>query len=307
MARSSIQLENDEITFFHANYYYMWKKLNTAPYYVSGSGETPHWIKEPWLLPSYVNLSRCMNPEYAPSLNIVNKIISFYNANIVPEVDTYQFLHEKLENSDSVRAAGSYAGTEDYCGLYRCYYFAGLKDRKKVYGAMMRIAKVHDDTVVQMITGITDDNDIESFKLKDLFAGGDIKLEKYQAYKESLELTKRRTTLYKGMLDLTPGMISIQLQGVDRENSMVMIRCSAAPSMDNHFFGSLGVATMIGADNIQFLMMGIERIDIKGLKPLSLEDPRLIDMLSITKLENEHISINLKKNGDWNDMLLNRD
>lgn len=29
-------------------------------------------------------------------MNIVNKIIQFYNANIQPEVDSFQFLHEKL-------------------------------------------------------------------------------------------------------------------------------------------------------------------------------------------------------------------
>lgn len=96
MARSVLQLQEEENYYFHMNYFYMWKKLNTAPYYVSGSGEVPSWIKDPWLLPSYVNLSRCMNPEFVPSMNIVNKIIQFYNANIQPEVDSFQFLHEKL-------------------------------------------------------------------------------------------------------------------------------------------------------------------------------------------------------------------
>lgn len=97
MARSAVTLQEEENYYFHANYAYMWKKLNTTPYYVSGGGETPSWIKAPWELPSYVNLSRCLNPQYVPSPNIVNKIIRFYNLNLKPEVDSYRFLHEKLE------------------------------------------------------------------------------------------------------------------------------------------------------------------------------------------------------------------
>lgn len=84
MARTVVKLEQEENLYFHMNYNYMWKKLNTAPYYVSGAGEIPKWIHEQWLLPSYANLSKCLNPDYIPSINIVNKIVQFYNANIKP-------------------------------------------------------------------------------------------------------------------------------------------------------------------------------------------------------------------------------
>lgn len=38
MARNVTKLTPEENKFFHIIYDYMWKKLNTAPYYVSGAG-----------------------------------------------------------------------------------------------------------------------------------------------------------------------------------------------------------------------------------------------------------------------------
>ena len=75
MARNVTKLTPEENKFFHINYDYMWKKLNTAPYYVSGAGECPVYIRNEEELPSYVNLSKCRNPEYVPSMTIVNKIV----------------------------------------------------------------------------------------------------------------------------------------------------------------------------------------------------------------------------------------
>ena len=94
MARNVTKLTPEENKFFHINYDYMWKKLNTAPYYVSGSGDCPIYIRNEEELPSYVNLSKCRNPEFIPSINIVNKIVNFYNCNISPEITTFQFLKE---------------------------------------------------------------------------------------------------------------------------------------------------------------------------------------------------------------------
>lgn len=279
MARSALQLQEEENYYFHLNYTYMWKKLNTAPYYVSGSGEIPSWIKEQWLLPSYVNLSRCMNPEFVPSMNIVNKIIQFYNANIQPAVDSFQFLHEKLELTNNSRITGNSTDTEDYCGLYRGYYYAGMRNKKVVFGALLRISKVRDETVAQMITGITSDDDLHNPTLLRLFDKPDVSIEKYHEWVDSLELVKRQTALFKGTVNMTPGVMNLELQSIDRDGTFIMFRCGSDAGRTGKFLGNLGLAAMVGRQGMMILKMAIVKENVRGLKPMSLEDPEVARLL----------------------------
>ena len=304
MARSAIQLQEEENYYFHLNYQYMWKKLNTAPYYVSGSGEMPSWIKDPWLLPSYVNLSRCMNPEYVPSMNIVNKIIQFYNANIQPAVDSYQFLHDKLEMTNAIRSTGSSKETDEFCGLYRCYYYAGLRNKKAVYGALLRISKVHDETFAQMITGLPTDLDLHNPALLQLFDKPDIPIAKYQAYVDGLDLAKRQTALFKGVVELTPGVLNAQMQSIDREGTFVSFRCSTNTSYGNRFLGNLGLAAMISKQGIMIFKLGVLKEDVRGIKPMSLDDAEVSRLLDINKLPNEHISLTMHEATEWQDLII---
>lgn len=304
MARTVIKLEEEEVIFFHLNYTYMWKKLNTAPYYVSGSGEIPSWIHEPWLLPSYVNLSKCLNPEFVPSMNIVNKIVQFYNANIQPEVDSFAFLHEKLESTDNMRRTNSGSDTEKYCGLYNCYYYSGITTKKEIYGAVMKVQRVHDSTSVQMITGLTTDADMRTPQLMELFNGRDIPLEKYKEYRNKLELSKRRTTLYKGTVSLVPGIMSLQMQSEDRAGSMISLRIPVIENSTDDYLGSIALLSLIGGTEVQILKMGIMRADRKELHPISLETPALHEILAMQKMENEHVTFNFNDNVIWNDIML---
>lgn len=304
MARSAIQLQEEENYYFHLNYLYMWKKLNTAPYYVSGSGEIPGWIKDPWLLPSYVNLSRCMNPEYVPSMNIVNKIIQFYNANIQPAVDSFQFLHEKLELSNAIRSAGNNQDTGAYCGLYRGYYYAGMRDKKVVYGALLRISKFHDETVAQMITGLTTDMDLHSPALTTLFDQPDISVTKYQDYVNGLEAAKRQTALFKGIVNLTPGVMNLEMQSVDRDGTFIRLRCGSEINDGDRFLGSLGLAVLVSRHGMMILKMGIAREDIRGIRTMPMEDPGVARLLDIEKLPNEHINLSIQDSADWQSLIL---
>jgi len=306
MARTVVKLDEEEAVFFHQNYTYMWKKLNTAPYYVSGAGEIPDWIHEQWLLPSYVNLSKCLNLTYVPSINIVNKIVQFYNANIKPEVDTYAFLHEKLEASDNVRSTNSYADTAPYCGLYHCYYYAGMANKKEIYGAVMKIQRIHENTSVQMITGITMDSDMRTPQIVELFSGKDVAVDKYKEYRNKLEFSKRRTTLYKGIVTMTPGMLTLEMGSEDRAGSMIFLRLPVTESINGEYLGSLGLLTLISERDVQILKMGIMRADRKGLPTFSLKDDQLMSILAIEKKENEHIQLQFSDNGLWNDIVMSQ-
>lgn len=304
MARTVLKLDEEENAYFHLNYAYMWKKLNTAPYYVSGSGEIPKWIHEPWLLPSYVNLSKCLNETFVPSMNIVNKIVQFYNANIKPEVDSFAFLHEKLESSDNLRSTHAFSDTTPYCGLYQCYYYAGIPNKKEIYCALMKIQKQHDTTSVQMITGITTDDDINGVPLRELFRGKDISLDEYKKYRAGLELSKRRTTLYKGRVELAPGIMTLSMGSEDRAGSILVMRLPMIETLQGGYLGSIGLTTLISERDLQILKMCVMRADQKGLKPLKMDAEILHSMLPIVKKENEHMQLEFGDNSTWTEAIL---
>ena len=305
MARSVIRLEKEECEIFHANYCYMWKKLNTAPYYVCGYGEVPEWVNSPWLLPSYVNLSKCLNPTFVPSMNIVNKIVQFYNANISPAIDVYVFLHERLEESDGKRGVGADNELNELIGLYYGYYYAGIEDEAHIYGALIRIFNDGSTVSAMMVAGLGDDEMLKDNKVKQLIAGNEVDLVKYKEYKKCIPLAKRRTTIYKGPATCVPGLATLALKDAERDSNYLNIRIPIS-RIDDRYFGSLGVITMVSEDfNIQFLKIGIERADDDELKALALEDEKMFEMLRIKKATNEHIYLSASDNVRWTDYLIN--
>lgn len=305
MARSVIRLDEKEREIFHANYCYMWKKLNTAPYYVCGYGEEPEWINASWLLPSYANLSKCLNPSFAPSMNIVNKIVQFYNANVSPSTDTYQFLHTRLEDTDHKRGLGDSNKINELTGLYYGYYYAGIEDEKQIYGSLLKIYDDGNSVSACMIAGLTDNDIMQSQTVRDIIDEKDVSLEKYRDFKHGLPLQKRRTSIYEGPVVYSPGLMTLSLKDVDHEKNTLHLRIPTGPSIDGKYIGSLALITMF-SDNFdfQFLKIGIERADIDDLSVLSLEDEKLLELLKIKKADNEHIYLPRMDNTRWLDYLL---
>lgn len=305
MARSVIKLTEEENIFFHDNYAYMWKKLNTAPYYVSGFGEIPSWIKNEESLPSYVNLSKCMNRSYVPSMNLVNKIIAFYNYNITPGVDAYQFLHEKLEDTDAVRNAATENGSKECLGVYYGYYYAGLSEEKVIYGALIYIFEDGNDVTVRLITGLTCDEDLHSEALLKLITSSNIAKEDYARYRNSLPLSKRRIAFFYGNAKSVPGLVTFNLQSVDHDGVYMTMRLPINSGGDEEFIGSLGIAMLFsGETDISLLKFGIVSADHKEVKPFSLGDSKLLALLKIIKEENEHIKMSLSENTNWIDYII---
>ena len=90
-------MTKDENNLFHANYKYMWNKLSTTYYHVkTGTPKASH-IQGGAYLPAYSICSKCFKTDYEPSIGTVDSIVQFYNQNLSPQINTYQFLHEKLE------------------------------------------------------------------------------------------------------------------------------------------------------------------------------------------------------------------
>lgn len=306
MARSVLRLNESERDIFYANYCYMWKKLNTAPYYVCGYGQQPDYINAAWLLPSYANLSKCLNPSFIPSMNIVNKIVQFYNANILPSVDTYVFLHEKLEDSDTKRSTDSSEELKELLGLYYGYYYAGIEDEQHIYGAVIKIYDDASSVSACMIAGLSDDDVLNNRKINDLLATKEIKSDAYKEFVKNLPLSQRRTTIYKGPVTYTPGLMTLALKDADKGDNYLHIRIPVTKAIDDRYLGGLGVITMVSENfDIQFLKIGTERADDSELIPLSLRDDKLSELLKIKKAANEHIYMGPSDNKRWTDYLIN--
>lgn len=305
MAKSAISLSAEEASYFHKNYLYMWKKLNTLPYYVSGFGEIPTWIKNEDALPSYVNLSKCMNNDFTPSMNLVNKIVTFYNSNIAPQIDTYQFLHERLEDTDSARSTLTDTNAKNFSGLYYGYYYAGLADAKMIYGAILNIFDDGNNISARLITGLTADEDLFSKELKDLITSEDLTLEEYTKYRNSLSLAKRRTALYSGEVKCSPGILTMNTRCIDHEGSALVFRLITDGGSEDEFLGTLGLISLITKDfGFQLLKMGIMKADHPELRPLSLSNEKLLNILKLQKEENEHVRMNFTEIRGWTDLML---
>lgn len=238
MARNVTKLTPEENKFFHINYDYMWKKLNTAPYYVSGSGDCPIYIRNEEELPSYVNLSKCRNPEFIPSINIVNKIVNFYNCNISPEITTFQFLKEDLSLTDSSRTQIIEGFDKRFIGTYYGYYYSETSS-KRVLGAVIKIFEADNMLRAVAVTGIQNDDQLHDIKLKKLFEKDNISLLDYKKYYDSLDLSLKRTTFYQGIASVTPKFLILYLNGIDKEEKKLVINQSTSKiaNINQHLCG----------------------------------------------------------------------
>jgi len=307
MARTVIRLEEAELVCFHANYIYMWKKLNTAPYYVSGYGEPPAWIRGAELLPSYVNLSKCMNPDYVPSVNIVNKIVHFYNANIAPAIDTYTFLHETLELGDKGRTALACASNEPYCGMYYGYYYSEAEDEHYIRGALLRIFEADGELRAGLIYDITADEDLQSIALHRLLESDRLS-ERFAAFRDGLPLSKSLMALYTGSGKTAPGVVTLQFQRTDSDGEYLVIYLPVGSQTSRDYIGGLGMAFSVTQNRaFQIYRIGFERAGHRDMRPMSLNDTKLMELLSLSKGSNERVVMSPSDNTAWTNYMILRE
>ena len=305
MARSATRLSESENEFFHKNYSYMWQKLNTAPYYVSGSGECPPNIRGTEYLPSYVNLSKCNKPDYVPSTTILNKIVQFYNANIEPEVTAFQFIKEDLSLSDADRRPMASKFDERFMGTYFGYYYSE-SDSQNIIGVVIKIYEEHHTMRCTAISGIYSEETMFGLPLRHLMAKDYISLSEYSKFRSSLNIAHQRTTMYQGGVIMTDRFLILQLRGIDKESKNLAITLSIEGFKRNaQYLGGLSFSTLISDRfDIQFFMMAIARGDDKALKPISMNDERLKSILAINKLDNEHIILTPRDDMRWYEMII---
>lgn len=179
-----------------------------------------------------------------------------------------------------------------------------MRSKKVVYGCLLRISKVHDETIAQMITGLTSDLNLHSPALLSLFDKPDISTVKYQEYVDSLDVAKRQTTLLKGVVTMTPGVMNVELQSIDRDDNRLMFRCSSEPGRSGEFLGALGLAALVGSQGLNLMKMGIVKENVHGIKPMPMDHPEVARLLELNKLPNERINLSMQESTEWDDLII---
>ncbi len=304
MSRSAVKLNEQENQIFHINYNYMWQKLNTGPYYVVGSGTCPRWIRGAELLPSYVNLSKCKNNDFVPSMNLVNKIVQFYNHNIEPEITAFQFIKEDLSQNDTARHSNTSLFDNRFEGFYYGYYYSD-SEGKHLNGAMLKIYNDRQSLRATLITGIKTQKELYGDTLKKLISKEYVGNTAYEHYKHSLDISEQKLTLYEGNVLLTDILLFLQLQGVDKKNKNMGITFRIDRNSDDKYWCGLSLATLIGENfDVQMFKVAVARAYEPSLIPLSFDNPHIDKVLSFEKGENEHITLNPQTEKSWYEVVV---
>ncbi len=301
------KLTEEENRIFHLNYDYMWKKLSTTYYHVKNQTLEAADIKGKEELPSYTNLSKCRNPQWKPSKKFVDKIVKFYNCNLLPEIDTYQFLTKDLSKTDTSRYRNRSAADERFLGNYYGYYYsAATKD--KMNGAMLKIYQRDKILQTRMITGIQNEKEMRSIRLKQLFEKDTIEKEMFDEYFQNLEIENRRSYYYEGIAEVTGDAMMISFWGLDEEHRKLFLTLNIdcfTPRVKRTYLGGLAfvMTTGDGPFDAQFFHMCLERVKNA---PFSLKDERVKNILEIQIEDNHHAVLTSKKDREWFELLLNK-
>lgn len=298
-------LTDEENRVFHLNYDYMWKKLSTTYYHVKNNTLDAQDIRGKEGLPSYTNLSKCANPQWRPSKKFVDKIVRFYNSNILPEVDTHQFLTKDLSQTDELRYRNGSVIDGRFLGKYYGYYYAaGVRD--KINGAMLKIFKEDRILKARLMTGIQTDRQMAGFPLKQLFDRQSLQREDFDKYYQSLEADKQRCYYYEGTVDVTKEAILICFTGADEEHRRLFLTLNVdcfTVGIRRPYQGGLAfvMTTGDGPFDAQFFQMGLSAA---ANKPFSLQDKRLEEILRIHVKENNHVVLTSGIDRRWYELLL---
>ena len=198
MPKISHPLSESERILFHANYKYMWDKISTTYFAVLRSKTPPSAKIDEKKLPSYAICAKCNNDEsYAPSRATIAKIVDFYNSQIRPPVEVYQFTHERLEDSDNIRYRSSSVFDPRFIGTYRGYYPSVTED--VVIGSYLIIFEEDARLKATLIMGLCSDREMKGTRLRALLSEERITYPKFREFHRNLPASRQRYSYYEGM------------------------------------------------------------------------------------------------------------
>lgn len=280
MPKISHPLSESEQILFHANYKYMWDKISTTYFAVLRSKTPPSAKIDEKKLPSYAICAKCNNDEsYAPSRATIAKIVDFYNSQIRPPVEVYQFTHERLEDSDNIRYRSSSVFDPRFIGTYRGYYPSVTED--VVIGSYLIIFEEDARLKATLIMGLRSDREMKGTRLRALLSEERITYPKFREFHRNLPASRQRYSYYEGIVELTNSSLTICFHSSDMDKKKLILTLNLTgfhPSdPDREYLGGLAFAlgTSDGPFDSRFFEMGLVRstlpyfsLDSKGLFPL---------------------------------------
>ena len=224
--------------------------------------------------------AKCNNDEsYAPSRATIAKIVDFYNSQIRPPVEVYQFTHERLEDSDNIRYRSSSVFDPRFIGTYRGYYPSVTED--VVIGSYLIIFEEDARLKATLIMGLCSDREMKGTRLRALLSEERITYPKFREFHRNLPASRQRYSYYEGIVELTNSSLTICFHSSDMDQKKLILTLNLTgfhPSdPDREYLGGLAFAlgTSDGPFDSRFFEMGLVRstlpyfsLDSKGLFPL---------------------------------------
>ena len=262
MPKISHPLSESERILFHANYKYMWDKISTTYFAVLRSKTPPSAKIDEKKLPSYAICAKCNNDEsYAPSRATIAKIVDFYNSQIRPPVEVYQFTHERLEDSDNIRYRSSSVFDPRFIGTYRGYYPSVTED--VVIGSYLIIFEEDARLKATLIMGLCSDREMKGTRLRALLSEERITYPKFREFHRNLPASRQRYSYYEGIVELTNSSLTICFHSSDMDQKKLILTLNLTgfhPSdPDREYLGGLAFAlgTSDGPFDSRFFEMGL--------------------------------------------------
>lgn len=305
MARS-VSITTEELEIFHSNLEFMWQKLSTNHYHVKNdtpSARALHIIGAEDL-PAYSILSRCANDKtYVPPRSVIDKIVIFYNQNITPETDTYQFLHERLDLSPELRNRKNNVLDDRFLGTYFCYY-PSAADSGLLHGGILKIHKTPGILRAAIVTGLRNDAALTSREVIAVFDGKP-DLKKYTAYYDALDKNNRRCSYYEGNVEITQRSLLIHFyepNGALKKLTLTL-NIHQFTSLTKPYDGGMGyiLCTSDGSFDTRFFKVGLMNV-LDGC--LSLEDERVKEALDFKETDGRKVILSSATDRAWFDLIL---
>ena len=299
----------NELLLFHKNYKYMWNKLSTTHYYArcdaaSYKAEKTQHLVGCSLLPSYVICSRCMDDSYEPSSKIVNKIVRFYNENIAPPVNTYQFLNEDLQSSDHERYRSSSIYDKRFLGTYYGYYLSASTENK-LLGAVLNIYEENSLLKAIFVSGIRSDAELTHYELFDVISDPSSVTKKFEEYFNKRDPENQRCYLYNGDVELTQNSLTIFLNGTNEDSRKLTLTFNTdcfTNAVKRNYYGGLAFALSSndGPLDARFYKLGMINSHV-GI--ISLQNKSIIELLRINHTGN-NITLTSAADREWYEVVI---
>lgn len=305
-------LTANEARLFRTNYEFMWKELGSSPYAVQLGKDRAYTVKNTLIeggneLPSYAICFACFREDYIPTLYVVYKIVSFFNANFSPSISPWQFLNENLAENTNIRYKGTSKYDSRFIGEYNCYYTSSGSSADTA-GALLKIYKRDNVLKASLITGIHSDKDFQDKELRALFEKEALTKKDFDNYHASRPSGEKRYYYFEGNVEITASSVLIVFGSYEDEDARKLIftlNTKRFPSSRKEpYHGGLAFV-MTTSDNpfdTRFYPMGL--INSK-YEAYSIQDKRIAKLLKF-RITGKDIRLTTTADDAWYKLALNK-